>query len=232
MLGDEKLNDIERIYRDRVGDALEKYCPNDSVLNNISTYLFREAISVLKETGQIEINEFKENSEIDRLSFLHAIKDLSVFATQTILTQVIKKSFSEVKNSIQLDTRDLVEKRVVDKNSTTPVAYPQGFSQNEASFDIDVSRFSRVEKVERPAKKETKVIEPRVDQNVFKGDVHFDMDEINQRTVRSNISFKKTDRVESSDGDGKFYEDLRTDASKYTEDSYSEIPNISIDGDY
>ena len=199
------MNDIERIYRDRVGDALEKYCPNDSVLNNISTYLFREAISVLKETGQIEINEFNENSEIDRLSFLHAIKDLSVFATQTILTQVIKKSF---------------------------IAYPQGFSQNEASFDIDVSRFSRVEKVERPTKKETKVIEPRVDQNVFKGDVHFDMDEINQRTVRSNISFKKTDRVESSDGDGKFYEDLRTDASKYTEDSYSEVPNISIDGDY
>ena len=76
------------------------------------------------------------------------------------------------------------------------------------------------------------MIEPRVDQNVFKGDVHFDMDEINQRTVRSNISFKKTDRVESSDGDGKFYEDLRTDASKYTEDSYSEVPNISIDGDY
>ena len=74
------MNEIEKRFMDRVGQSLERYCPNDSVLNNLSTYLIREAVEVLNEFGIADIKGFESNSDIDKLAFLHAVKDLSLFS--------------------------------------------------------------------------------------------------------------------------------------------------------
>lgn len=249
------MNDIEKRFRDRVGESLEQFCPNDSVLNNLSTYLIREVIDTLNESG-IVIEGFEKNHDVDRLAFLHAVKDLSLFSAQTVMIQVLRRSFTELRNIVPIETRNTVleksntstQSRASSTNSSgntvTKKSQLQDTSPNEMSFNIDLSNIPKFHKkngvMKQEQSSEERVRESDTDKNVFKGNVEFDIDEINQRTVSSKVSFGKTgtgSRVRSTTGrkdstDDEFYEDLRTDASVYTGETYSSVPNITIDDDY
>ena len=166
------------------------------------------------------------------------------------MIQVLKKSFTEVRNIVPLETRQTVLERKESTSTSGRVSSTTGVpdiklqdkSPNEMSFNIDLSdvpKFHRgVMETKSTEDREQKSREKDTDRNIFQGNIEFDLDDINQRTVSNRVSFGNTSGRKSSTSsredatDDEFYEDLRTDASDYTEDSYSSVPNISLDDDY
>ena len=214
----------EKLFRDRLEKSLGRFCPNITALNQISTYLFREVVKIIKNSenpGEI-LQNTETNSDIEALSFMRAIKDLSVFSSQVIIDEAFKKAFQDVKNTIPLVERESVieRNREVTKINHRNNHTSSSLSKNEAEFDIDLSS---IPKVNTYIKQE---VQPKsdVDSNVFKGDFDFDLDDINQRTVKHVVSNEK-----ENDGEDK---DFTTDGSAFSEDIYSDSFSVDVSLDY
>ena len=226
------MNDVEKQFRDRVGNLLGDYCPNDTSLNNFSVFLFREVIDVLLENKgearDILVNH-KKNTDMDKMTFLKSVKDLSVSCTQDLVNKVFAKSFTELKNMVPMSVV-VVEGRK-SNNFIVRGDRESDLNRNVGNFDdLDIED---IPKVSRKGKKNKGVKKEEIP-NVFNG-VDLDIDEINQRTVKSSSVIKSTvknlnqskgrDNVE---GDSDFI----IDASDVTSESYSNVPKVDIDIDY
>ena len=154
------MREVELNFRDRLGEVLGAYCPNDSVLNVMSFYLYREAISILRDSlgddKELIINEVlstDRNSELDKPSFMGAIKSFSSFSSQIILDKALKKAIIEVRNQYSLLSRDFLFSKESLSNSSNPssgksnnvndsknssyLVYDGDLNTGEFDFDID-----------------------------------------------------------------------------------------------
>lgn len=220
------MNTEEKLFRDRLEKSLGKYCPNITALNQISTYLFREVVDVIRQSGNVnEILQSTEiNSDMENLSFIRAIKDLSTFSSQVIINEAFKKAFQDVRNTIPLTERsEVIEKsKVIEKSRrvSTPVTQST-LSRNEAEFDIDISSIPKVnpQLIQQVVKTQVQ----KDASNVFEGDFEIDLDDVNQRTVKSVVSNKGE---ESED------KDFTTDGSTFSEEVYSDSFTVDMSLDY
>lgn len=217
------MNTEEKLFRDVLEKSLGKYCPNITALNQISTYLFREAVGVIKNSGDVNkvLSETESNTDIETLSFIRAIKDLSTFSSQVVINEAFKKAFQDVKNTIPLvERKEVIEKssKQITSHNTTSVK-TSGLSKNIAEFDIDIESIPKVtvqQKPDIPMSRNESV------SNVFTGDFDIDLDDVNQRTVRHNVS----------DDDSEEYQDFTTDGSAFSEEVYSDSFSIDTGLDY
>lgn len=214
----------EKLFRDTLEKSLGKYCPNITALNQISTYLFREAVGVIKSSKDIKkvLSETESNSDIETLSFMRAIKDLSTFSSQVIIDEAFKKAFQEVKNTIPLvERKEVIEKSSVIRHTSPTISVKRSsLNKNEAEFDIDISSIPKVN-IQMP--KVTKSRTTDMDSNVFTGDFDIDFDDINQRTVRHTVS---------DDNDIEIDKDFTTDGSAFSEGVYSDSFEVDTSLDY
>lgn len=219
------MNDVEKQFRDRVGEVLGKYCPNETSLNNLSVYLFREVLDVLMENRDLmkEIfMNYQKNTDMDKVTFMKSVKDLSVSCTQELVHKVFAKSFMDMKNKVPMSFPLVVNEKGVVINQKKE----SDLNRNVGQFDINIENIPKVEK--KPQKPVQKVKETS---NVFDG-VELDLDEINQRTTKQN-SFRKVNVNKSENNVKQNQEqDFITDASEFTSEVYTSVPKVEDGLDY
>jgi len=215
------MNDVEKQFRDRVGNILGEYCPNETSLNNLSVYLFREVIDVLMENRSLMKEVFmnyQKNTDMDKMTFIKSVKDLSVSCTQELVQKVFVKSFTEMKNKVPMSFP-----LVVNENGTILNRVKDSdLNRNVGQFDINIEDIPKVEKkVQKPLQKE------KESSNVFDG-VELDLDEINQRTTKQS-NFRKANNNNSKNN---VEQDFITDASEFSSEVYTSVPKVESGLDY
>ena len=218
------MNDVEKQFRDRVGNTLGEYCPNETSLNNLSVYLFREVIDVLMENRSLMKEVFmnyQKNTDMDKMTFIKSVKDLSVSCTQELVQKVFAKSFTEMKNKVPMSFP-----LVVNENGTTLSRTKESdLNRNVGQFDINIEDIPKVEKkVQKHLQKE------KESSNVFSG-VELDLDEINQRTTKQS-SFRKINNNSNSSKNNDLEQDFITDASEFSSEVYTSVPEVESGLDY
>lgn len=209
-------------FRDSLERVLGKYCPDTMTLNNLSTYLYRLAVDISedKDVNTEDIYLSKLNEE----TFIQSLKNLSVFMSQNIMIEVLKDTYSKVRNIIPVQERNSEVNEVV---SSGRVRNYKRVESNVGEFDIDIDSIPKVKisskkDESRDEEKKYRTRYKGVNSNVFSGDVTFDYDEINQRTPEVRKRNKNTEERE----------DKSDDASKYTEEVYKSTPDVNIGLDY
>lgn len=192
--------------------------------------------------------------EMEIMSFQHAIKDLAVFSAQNIMMASLKKATEDVRNIIPLVERNeavknsnfksqynVNQKRYKDSSSSI-------LNQEELDVEIDTSEIPKTSEILGDVKgllkrnemlsksqeydrsdvsyKKDKHFEESHESNVFDGDIEIDMDDVNQTTIRHNVSNKDYQTGQL----GK--EEMSTDGSAFTEEAYKSVPSVGFDLDY
>lgn len=236
------MTEIEALFRDRVDSVIGKYFPNNMTLDNFSSYLYREFISLFSDIGPenivSEISMAGRNGVIDLDSFLKALKDFSFFVAENFMVSCLRSSVSELKGSIPMTERK--ETHIDNKSSlgthrSNSVGNSVDFDidKNVASFDIDITSIPKVDSILGKNKKEISPVVDRIsritepDRNTFSG-VDLSLEE------GSRVVGDAVDNIVGSNNkrDEDFEGDLTKDASYLTSGGYKSVPAVSIDLDY
>lgn len=234
----------EKEFRERLLKAFGQYIPNANVLDGISIYLYREALSVLRTLSLEEIQEELaneiENTEFDLPVFRSFIRDIALTAAENFILAVNDSVYLAMKSKIEEVAREQgkpeidirvktgqdiqVSRREAPKSSSKTFATQRNL--NEAEFEIDLELASRtsVKYDSRKVHAAQSSSQSQVVQDFEESDLAHDAA---SRNIRSVASLAAISRV-TSQAEGGNNEEKPIDTDYY----YSEVPKIDTGLDY
>lgn len=241
----------EQEFRDKILRALEQYIPNADVLDGISTYLYRETLSVLRTMTPDEIQEELaneiENTEFDILVFRGFIRDIALAAAGNFILAVSNNAYLTMKNRIEEVVREPEKPEIdirvkSDFNASMPVSVRRDTpkssrtqfitqrNQNEAEFEIDLELASKTSVKYDSRKVQTAPVssQNQVVQDFEESDLAQDAASRNMRSVASFATASRLRTANQGLSSSGGNEGKSLDADYY----YSEVPNIDTGLDY
>lgn len=210
------------IFTNGVKALLNKHYPSDACVEEISSFLYRYVLDILRKSGDIE-DEIKNNSpvcQMEALTFQKNVKDILLFSSQNIIVDAMSEAFNKVRytaplvkagdsvpNSISFGTRAPVYKKVL---------------YDPPAADFDMIEIDSIPKVKTSSISVNTSIAGGVGSGSFRG---------NFREADIGDPQLELDVVGSNDSWKDKEESFVTDASMFS-GSYDNVPTMSVDLDY
>lgn len=219
-------------YRNRFKKVIDPLCPSEKTSEMLMSYMYSMVVTslarVYPDNAQLQEERAScmELSPMMGMSFEKAFREMLVFSSHNILMESIEAAFNSVKGLAEVNYRK-PGMEVVPKASGVGTPTPQVFStdDNVAEFDFDFESIPKVDpSILKRAIQTAKAGSPvqRMESNEYEPDFEMDIDAINAQVPILIQGSKK------KDGDSPD----QLDASLYTSETYSRVPEVSQDLDY
>lgn len=221
-------NDVRKEIREELDRLIGKYIPNKIDLENFSNYLYKLCMNKMKSANIVQ-TDVPEVNEIDEMAFLRAVHTLALFSARDVMYRTLQETFNSVRNKVSLVE---VDQSVHTVNTIPEESKMVIIPADEGDFRIDLSdtrlRVDNKTKtlLQNEVEKEYGMQKQPSTHGWSSSDKEFNIGEDSIQEF-NRAAPKKYSNINKSDADN-----FMSDASSFTSESYSSVPEVSKGLDY
>lgn len=233
--------DAKQKLKRELNVLIGKYIPNKIDLENFTNYIYKLTVITLKDEDiKKEYEKINGISEIDKQGFMRAIHTMALSSASNVMYQTLRETFNTLKNQVDLIQVNAHAGKYVDD------CVSQGFDildKDPNSTDFDLADLGNLGKVSQEAKEnleknieklkeedrrweQERVVEqyrasPTRNNTWSSSDIEFNIDKDLQEFNMGGVPSK-----------GNTDDSFLSDASSYSDGTYTKVPTVDKDLDY